>query len=68
MSNFKGFKVAGVSTDRNRHFNGDQFVGGELMTEKEKLRRVGSITPTWLTPVTLSRKKVAFIFGCRFEL
>lgn len=41
-------------------------VGGELFTEKE-CKRLG-VNPSALIPTEISRKKVCWTFGARFEI
>lgn len=63
------FKVPQKYDNVNVYKNGKLsvcLVGGELLTEKECKRL--DINPSALIPTEISRKKVRWTFGARFEI
>lgn len=56
-----------VQGDKHDYFTGYTTVKNELLTEKERNTKFRYLFDDVFHPVNVSRKKVYFMFGARFE-
>lgn len=53
--------------EKHDYFTGNTLIENELLTEKERNTKFRYLSDAYFTPVEISRKKIFFSFGVRFE-